>query len=307
LAIAELGSLFFWVALLVLALMVVAAVWAFARGARRADLSEPGPFVPSEATERHLTRAVGASTLVAVLLLALLLVTSVATGRNLADFAPPKPLRVKVTAHQWWWQIEYPGDKPDDTAVTANELHVPAGRPIELELKSVDVIHSFWLPNLDGKHDLIPSRVVKTIIQADDLGTYSGRCAEFCGYQHAHMDLVLVAETPTDFEAWLATQRQHAVEPATPTTQHGKELVEQGPCALCHSISGTRARGGVGPDLSHFASHRTLAAGAAPLSSASLHDWLKDPQQLKPGTQMPAIALSPGDLDAMTAYLETLR
>ena len=207
LAIARLGGLFFWIALVVLAAVVLAAVWAFARGARQAERAADLPTVPNERIERRLTQAVGASTVVSLLLLATLLVASVATGRGLEELAPPKPIRIKVTAYQWWWKIEYPGKAPNDWAVTANELHVPAGRPVELELVSGDVIHSFWIPNLDGKHDLIPSHTIKTMILADLPGDYSGRCAEFCGYQHAHMDLLLVAQEPAEFEAWLASQR----------------------------------------------------------------------------------------------------
>jgi cytochrome c oxidase subunit 2 len=306
-SIGRLGSLFFWVALAVLVAVVAAAVWAFVRGASRKVPEDDAPLVPNPGVERQVTRAVAASTTVSLVLLALLLVASVATGQGLADFAPPAPLRIKVTAYQWWWKVEYPGRNPSEQAVTANELHVPAGRPVELELVSGDVIHSFWIPNLDGKHDLIPSHTVKTMIQADMPGDYGGRCAEFCGYQHAHMDLLLVAQTPTEFEAWLAAQRFPAHEPSTASQQRGRELVEQGACRLCHNVSGTRALGGTGPDLSHLASRRTLAAGAAPLDRASLRSWLRDPQQLKPGTKMPAVSLSDADREAMLDYLESLR
>jgi cytochrome c oxidase subunit 2 len=303
----ELGALFFWVSLVVLSLMVLAAVWSFARGARRAEHGGFESETPNPEVERRLTRAVTASTVVSLVLLAVLLVASVATGRNLQDFAPPKPLRIKVTAHQWWWKIEYPGDAPQDQAVTANELHVPAGTPIELELTSADVIHSFWIPNLDGKHDLIPSHTIKTVLQADQPGAYAGRCAEFCGYQHAHMDLLLVAEPPSQFQAWLAAQRQPAAEPQTPTEIRGRELVEHGPCALCHTVAGTKALGGVGPDLSHFAGRRTLGAGAAAREREALKSWIANPAQLKPGSQMPPMELPPADLVAVVDYLESLR
>jgi cytochrome c oxidase subunit 2 len=305
--IAELGALFFWIALTVLSLMVIAALWACWRGTRNADAAEEPLRAPAPTTERQLTRAVAASTVVSLVLLAVMLVASVATGRNLADFAPVRPLRVKVTGHQWWWYIEYQGRHPDEQVVTANELHVPAGIPVELELTSADVIHSFWIPNLDGKHDLIPSRTVKTIIQADAPGAYAGRCAEFCGYQHAHMDLLVVAEPPEKFRAWLAAQGQPASEPQTPGERRGRELVETGACATCHTVAGTQALGGVGPNLSHLASRRTLATGAAALDAQSLRDWIQNPQRLKPGTQMPAVNLSADDLSAVVAYLETLR
>jgi cytochrome c oxidase subunit 2 len=307
LAIAQLGGLFFWIALAVLAAVVSAAIWAFGRGSQRRVENDDEPLTPNALTEQRLTRAVGASTLVSLVLLALLLVASVATGQGLSDFSPPKPLRVKVTAYQWWWKIEYPGNSPQDWTVTANELHVPAGRPVELELVSGDVIHSFWIPNLDGKHDLIPSHTIKTVIQADQVGEYAGRCAEFCGYQHAHMDLLLLAQTPTEFEAWLAAQRQPAHEPQTASEQRGRELLEQSACRLCHTVAGTKALGGVGPDLSHMASRRTLAAGAAALDRAALRGWLQNPQLLKPGTKMPAIAYTDPEREALLDYLESLR
>lgn len=305
-SIAHLGALFFWIALCVLSLLVIAAVWACVRGALRAG-DDDAPLPPNPTTERRLNRAVAASTLVSLVLLAIMLVASIATGRDLAGFSGPHPLRVKVRGHQWWWYVEYPGKHPDEQVVTANELHVPVGVPIELELTSSDVIHSFWIPNLDGKHDLIPSHVVKTTIQADRPGAYAGRCAEFCGYEHAHMDLVLVAQPPSEFSAWLAQQSQPASEPQTDQERRGRELVESSACALCHSVSGTKALGGVGPDLSHLASRRSLAAGAAVLDTAHLRDWIQNPQRLKPGSQMPAIALSPADLSAVVAYLETLQ
>ena len=304
--IAGLGDLFLAITGLVFVLVVGTALWAFARGAKRARANDDAPILEPSG-EPRLTRAVTASTVVSLLLLAILLIASVATGRSLSEFAPPKPLRVKITAYQWWWKIEYPGNHPDEQVVTANELHVPAGRPVELELKSGDVIHSFWLPNLDGKHDLIPSQPKKVLFEAERLGTYAGRCAEFCGYQHAHMDILLVAQTPSEFEAWLAGQRQPAAEPQTDRERRGREIMEQSACALCHTVSGTKALGGVGPDLSHLASRRTLATGAAVREREAMKAWLSNPQQLKPGTQMPAIALSSPDMAALLDYLETLR
>lgn len=306
-AIADLGTGFLVVTTLVLIAVVAAAIWAFVRGSQHALGPTSEPLATEPGAERQLTRVVSASTLTSLLLLAGLLVASVATGQHLADFAPPKPVRIKVTAHQWWWKIEYPGDAPQDAVVTANELHVPAGLPVELELSSADVIHSFWLPNLDGKHDLIPNHVIKTYLQADAPGDYAGRCAEFCGYQHAHMDLLLVAQTPRDFQAWLAAQRQPASEPQTEPERRGRELVERKPCAPCHTVSGTTALGGVGPDLSHLASRRTLAAGAALNDHAGLKGWLGNPQSYKPGTQMPAVELTPDELEAVVAYLESLQ
>jgi cytochrome c oxidase subunit II len=307
LAIARLGDFFFWVDLFVLIAVVGAAIWAFARALRRGYGADTQPLTRDPPTERRLHRAVAASTLVSLLLLASMLVASIATGKRLDDLAPVKPVRVKVTAHQWWWKIEYPGERPDEQVITANELYVPAGRPVELELTSADVIHSFWIPNLDGKHDLIPSHIYKTLLVAEQPGAYAGHCAEFCGYQHAHMDLLLVAKPPAEFQAWLAAQRGPAAEPQTPSEHHGRDLVERSACALCHNIAGSKAQGGVGPDLSHFASRATLAAGAAPRDRQTLTQWLRNPNQLKPGAQMPAVTLNPSDLAAVVDYLESLQ
>lgn len=306
-SIARLGDLFFWIALLVFVAVVGTALWAFVRAARRGRSADLAPLPSDVPRERRLTRAVTASTAISLLLLAIMLVASIATGRNLSDFGPSPPVRIKITAHQWWWKIEYPGRSPDEQAVTANELYVPAGEPVELELTSADVIHSFWIPNLDGKHDLIPSHVIKTRLLAEHPGVYAGRCAEFCGYQHAHMDIVLVAKPPSEFRAWLAAQRGPAAEPQTARERRGRELIEQRPCAVCHSVAGTRALGGLGPDLTHFASRATLAAGAAANDRASLEQWLQDPKRLKPGAQMPAVPLTASELGAVVDYLRSLR
>lgn len=307
LAIARLGDLFFWISLFVFVAVVSAALWAFARAVRRGQSVDPAPLAGDPRREHRLTRAVAASTALSLVLLAIMLVASIATGRSLSDFGPSPPVRIKITAHQWWWKIEYPGRSPDEQTVTANELYVPAGEPVELELTSADVIHSFWIPNLDGKHDLIPTHVIKTRLMADQPGVYSGRCAEFCGYQHAHMDILLVAKPPTEFQAWLAAQRGPGAEPQTESEKRGRELMEQRPCALCHSVAGTKAQGGVGPDLTHFASRATLAAGAAANDRPSLERWLRDPNSLKPGAQMPAVPLSDAELTAIVDYLRSLR
>ena len=236
-----------------------------------------------------------------------LLSASVVTGRAVGSLQSPEPLAIEITGHQWWWEVRYLSDQPQLMATTANELHIPVGRPVALTLKSADVIHSFWVPSLHGKMDLVPGRVNTLWIQAERPGIYRGQCAEYCGMQHAHMGLVTVAESPDGFVRWLTAQRATAAPPSTPEQSRGRDVFERGPCAMCHTIRGTSAAAVLGPDLTHVASRGTIAAGRAPNTRGYLAGWLADPQQLKPGNRMPATGLSPEDLQALVAYLETLR
>ncbi|HEX3598461.1 MAG TPA: cytochrome c oxidase subunit II [Polyangiaceae bacterium] len=307
----ELGRtfwLFFWTSWVVFGLVLLVTVVACVRGARRLSPSvADGKPSPDPNLERKLRKWVTASTVTTVIILFGLLIASVASGRRLSELEVEAPLHVHVTAHQWWWEIRYPGDKPADLLVTANELHVPVGRPVELELESADVIHSFWVPRITGKRDLIPSHVNGLLFRVDEPGTYPGRCAEFCGLEHARMDLAVVAELPGAFERWLSAQRRPAREPTTELAARGALVVTRGACATCHNVSGTPAAASNGPDLTHFASRSLLAAGAAPMTRAGLTGWVADPARFKPGTHMPAIGLAPDDLSAAVEYLEGLR
>jgi cytochrome c oxidase subunit 2 len=191
--------------------------------------------------------------------------------------------------------------------VTANELHIPTGKPIVLQLSSNDVIHSFWVPALHGKIDLIPSRENTIKIQADVPGVYRGQCAEYCGYQHAHMAFWVVAEPEATYATWLAAQSSPALAPGDETAKKGRDVFLSRPCVLCHTIQGTDARGIAGPDLTHVASRTSLAAATIPNSKGQLAGWILDSQSLKPGNNMPSMALDPRELHALLAYLETLR
>jgi cytochrome c oxidase subunit 2 len=215
-------------------------------------------------------------------------------------------LTLEVTGHQWWWEVRYLGQGPDQTFVTANEIHIPAGRPVLLRLKGADVIHSFWIPALSGKTDTIPGRTNVAWLQADRAGVYRGQCTEYCGLQHAHMAAFVVAEPPAAFEAW----RQAQLQPATPAPTGAMELGEQTfvqHCGACHAVRGTAAGGVAGPDLTHLMSRATLAAGTLPNTRAGLAGWIANPQGVKPGTLMPATDLSGPQLGQVSAYLETLR
>jgi len=212
-----------------------------------------------------------------------------------------------VIGHQWWWEVKYQDPIPGRIVTTANEIHVPAGRPVLLQLSSVDVIHSFWVPSLHGKRDLIPGHPSSLWIEADRPGTYRGFCAEFCGHQHAHMGLLVIADSPDRYAAWYAAQLETPPPPVDPLAQRGRQVVESAPCALCHTVQGSQASASLGPDLTHLGSRRTLAAATLPNTPENLGRWIVDPQTIKPGNPMPANRLSAEDLRAAVAYLESLR
>jgi cytochrome c oxidase subunit 2 len=218
-----------------------------------------------------------------------------------------RPLTIEVVAHQWWWELQYKDSTPGGLFTTANELHVPVGQPVLLVLTSRDVIHSFWVPNLAGKKDLVPGRTQSWWFQADTPGVYRGQCAEFCGHQHAKMALLVVAEPLTDYQAWVRRSQQPAVTPSDPVAARGQQVFMNGTCVMCHAIQGTPARSRNGPDLTHLASRRTLAAATLENTRGALAGWIVDPQRVKPGTQMPPSQLSSQDLDALLTYLQTLK
>lgn len=216
------------------------------------------------------------------------------------------PLLVRIIGHQWWWELRYADDGQNPPIATANELRLPAGRDVVLNLESADVIHSFWAPSLAGKEDLIPGRVNELKIRAPQAGVYRAQCAEFCGLQHAHMGLDVVVETPDRFEAWRIGQAASGRAAQTEEQRFGQDVFFTRACFACHAIRGTRAEGFVGPDLTHFASRMTLAAAVLPRTRGATAGWIADPQQLKPGSHMPLLPLSPQELNALVAYLENL-
>ena len=286
---------------------VCAAVFVLVLGALALALRRGASITPSRPSEGSLTLGVATATGITIVVLFGLLFASVSVGRAIGSRPGVEPLVIQITGLQWWWSVEYENDQPSLRVTTANELHVPVGRPIVLNLRATDVIHSFWVPNLHGKMDLIPGRLNTTWFQVDVPGIYRGQCAEYCGVQHAHMGLVVIAESPAAFDRWLSAQRHNAPEPSGPEQARGRDIVEKGPCALCHTIRGTNAGGRMGPDLTHFASRSTIGAATAPNTRGYLAGWIADPQQLKPGSRMPSTGLAPPDLQAVVAYLESLR
>ena len=305
------GLWWFLLGLLTIIFVIVMAVmvWALARRHRGIE-QEPleGVHRPSTATESRLTRTVAGASALTVLILLGLIVTSVSTGKSIADLSQRKDgMVVEVTGNQWWWYIRYPNDDPQRIVVTANEIHIPVGRPVMIRGTSNDVIHSFWVPNLHGKRDLIPSRISTEWIEADQPGRYRGQCAEFCGTQHAHMALWVIAEPVDQFEAWMRQQLQPSAEPSDPNLTRGRDVFLDHACILCHSIGGTEAAGQVAPDLTHLGSRSTIAAGTLPNTKGNLAGWISDPQQIKPGNHMATVDIKAEDLQPLVDYLESLK
>ena len=295
--VSDLWWVMFWICTVVWCAVALGAAIAIARGRRGT----------STASERQLGTSVAVAGGLSIVALIALLFQSVVTGRALDTLRSPDALRIQVTGNQWWWDVQYVTANPSLRVTTANEIHIPVGRPIRFDLLSTDVIHSLWIPNLQGKIDLVPGRLNELWLQADRAGVYRGQCAEFCGLQHAKMALVVVAESGDDFDRWLTGNRASAPAPVTPEQQRGKDVVERGPCAMCHNISGTLAGGRSAPDLTHIASRSTIGAGSVPNTRGYLAGWIADPQHIKPGSRMPSVGLSGEELQAVVAYLETLK
>jgi cytochrome c oxidase subunit 2 len=297
--IAKLFWIFAGVSAVVYVLVMLFLVYALRRRAARG--SAPADPVPARAL-----RAIGVSLGVSGVVLIGLALADFFGNRALAS-VPADALRIRVTAHQWWWEIEYLDAIPANRVMTANHLTIPVGRPVLLELGSRDVIHSFWVPSLNGKKDLLPGYTTTLALLASRAGAYTGECAEFCGFQHAHMSIDVSALAPDQFARWLDAQQRAAPEPATDEQRRGRDVYLGSSCRACHAIQGTISAARLGPDLTHLASRPRIAAGTLPNDRASLAAWISDPQSIKPGTRMPATQLSADDLSALTAYLGNLR
>jgi cytochrome c oxidase subunit 2 len=262
---------------------------------------------PRDADSDVMSRVFAGWIALIVIGLAGLATASFLVDRSLAQADSRDALHIKITASQWWWKVEYHGATANEQVTTANELHLPVDRPVKIELQADDVIHSFWLPNLSGKQDLIPGRANTLLITPRRVGVYRGQCAEFCGLQHAHMALVATVESPATFSAWLKAQRADAPQPRNASEARGQQALLSSACVSCHHIQGTQASGQTGPDLTHMASRPNLAAGALPMRADALSRWLADPQAIKPGNHMPLVALSPRDRADVVNYLLALR
>ena len=292
-----LGIISILVAIVITVLLLTAVL---RRRARLADSSALA-VQRDEGGMRWIYIGVGASTTV-------LLVCAIWTMFTLAAIAMParaSDLTLKVTAAQWWWSVQYQSQDPSHIFTTANEIHIPVGQPIRIELTSYDVIHSFWIPQLGGKMDVIPGQTNVTWLQADHPGVYRGQCGEYCGAQHAHMAMYVIADMPKDYLSWVRGQLANAAVPSSTLVRNG-ESAFIAHCAVCHTVRGASAGGIVGPDLTHLMSRHTIAAGLLQNTPGNLAAWIADSQALKPDSRMPTLALSGPDLASIVTYLQTL-
>ncbi|HLK10942.1 MAG TPA: cytochrome c oxidase subunit II [Candidatus Binatia bacterium] len=281
----------------ILILVCALLAWGLFRSSTRAG---DAPLPPPAARER-LDLEVAWTVGPALVLLAIAVPTIRVTFRSEPAVAPANALEVDVTAHQWWWEVGYPA-----LAVhTANEIHLPVGRPARFVLRSADVIHSFWVPQLGGKRDVVPGHTNTLTLIPDTPGTYLGQCAEFCGLSHANMRLRVVVEAPGAFAGWAAHQATPAFASTEPGAVAGARVFATSPCVTCHTVAGTAA-GNRGPDLTHLMSRTTIAGGTLANTPDDLAAWLLDPQALKPGAQMPELGLARAQLAPLVAYLESL-
>ena len=287
--------------------LLVMLVLALALLHRRRDRQAAPTARPDPAAERRIHWLIGMAVVVTTLVLLILNLDSYRTDNDLSRLDQQTTLTIRITGHQWWWEVTYEDPQPAHMLTTANEIHIPVGQPVKFKLTSSDVIHSFWVPSLMGKMDLITGRENELVLQADRPGIYQGQCAEFCGMQHAYMRLLVIAEPAAAFSAWQARQLQPAQPPSDPARQRGLQVFLSQPCLMCHQIRGTQAAGMVAPDLTHLASRRMLGAGRLTNSAGNLAAWIVDPQQLKPGVNMPVMNLPPQDLRALLSYLEGLQ
>lgn len=288
--IAGLWWLMFWISLVVFVVVVALLVVALLRRTKTAAVDKTEvrwgePFI------------VVAGVIIPAVVLSSVYVISLSEMNELAARGDDAAIEIDVVAHNWWWEAVY-----ENEAVTANEIHIPVGEPVRLKLSTDDVIHSFWVPELQVKIDMIPGRTNRMWVEADEPGRYRGQCAEFCGLQHANMIFYVVAEPHADFDEWLANEAAPAIEGES----FGQQVFLNSSCVGCHAIRGTEARAPVGPDLTHLAARETIAAGVLPNTRSNLALWITDPQGVKPGVTMPPTEFTAGELEALLDYLSGL-
>lgn len=300
--IAELWWFMLVLGLAVFILFAVALVLGLRRHRDDGDVSARD--VDAGATRRASRWIVSGGVVLPVVVIAVVLAATLVAMREVAASDDDAELTVEVIGHQYWWEVRY----PDTGVVSANEVHIPADTPVEITLTSADVIHSWWVPAVAGKMDLLPERTNRLVVEAEP-GEYQGRCAEFCGTSHANMDFWLVVHDDGGYERWLAEQAEPATEPPTAAARRGAELFVAAGCGSCHAIAGTDADGAGGapaPDLTHLATRRSILGGAADGTTPDLIEWISDPHSVKPGALMPDVDLDDDEIDDIVAYLEGL-
>jgi cytochrome c oxidase subunit II len=298
----DISTLWWWMLVAAAIVLLGAVVLLLLSWVRRRR--EGLPFVgKSESVSTGLVLLFGIGIPIVSLVTLFVLANLVVAKDTDAPSAGSTRMTVEVTGRQWFWDVRYPGTR----AITANEIHIPARTRVDLVGRTADVIHSFWVPQLNRKIDMVPGRTNRVLLYADKPGRYRGQCAEFCGLQHTHMGVVVVADPPDVFRRWLNDAARPARRPAAPEERLGREVFLSEACASCHTIRGTAARGRVGPDLTHLATRRTLAGLTIPNTRSYLRAWIRDPQHVKPGNKMPGLNLSGAQRGALVDYLESLR
>lgn len=301
---AEVIEQLWWVLLLVCALVALLTLAALVYAALRPrhEWQRPAPE-----QDRGATRAIVYAGIVGPVIILAGLFIYVMAALGALSVPGDSPYTIVVTSYQWWWDVRYRFPEQAAGFRTANELRIPVGQRVRIDLESFDVIHSFWVPQLHGKIDLIPGRRNEIWLHANEPGVYRGQCAEFCGLQHTRMAFHVIAMEPSDFDAWLVQQRRPAPEPGTEVERLGREVYESRGCTICHAVRGTSSRGNVAPDLTHVASRLYLAAGTIPTTRGHLSGWISDPQHVKPGVNMPRVPLEPLELHNLVTWLLTLK
>jgi cytochrome c oxidase subunit II len=291
-------QLLFWTGTAIVLLVSVLLIAILIR-----QLRTPRDFIPDQRDSTGIRWIWLGGIALPVIVLVLTFASTVRGSSALSAPPSPETLKVNIVGHRWWWEVQY----PDQGFITANQLVVPVGQSVRVDLDSRDVIHSFWVPQLHFKRDLIPGQPGSTWLQANEPGIYRGICAEFCGQQHAQMMFMVVALEPERYQAWLDNESKPAQPPADDLARAGQQVFLSSSCLYCHTIRGTPAAGETGPDLTHLASRQIIAAGALENNVGNLGGWIMDPQHIKPGSAMPATPLTGEELQALLAYLSTLQ
>lgn len=296
--VSELFTLIIWLAAIVFVVVEAVLVYVLIRYRRK-----PGDGMPIQ-THGNSKLEIILTIAPAVVLAAVSVPTVGAIFKTYEVPTGSNVVNVEVIGHQFWWEYKY-----TDLGgfSTANDMHVPAGKTVVLHITSVDVIHSHWIPKLGVKRDAIPGRVNTIWFKADEPGTYYGQCAEFCGAQHANMKLRTITQSQADFDAWVKTMQAPAATPSADLARRGQQLLTEGTCAACHAIDGSKAAGKIGPNLTHFATRSSMAGALLDLNEQNVRLWLTDPQAVKPGNLMVIPKQTPQDLDALVAYLMSLK
>jgi cytochrome c oxidase subunit 2 len=287
-------------------LLVVILLFAALLRGRRSTRETTPDSLPSDVGRRW---PIGGGIVLPLIVIGVVFGYSIYTLAAIENPHEKPDVKIEVVGRRWWWEVKY----PDEGVTTANEIHIPVGVPVQIKLQSADVIHSFWIPELHGKMDLIPTRINNIVIQADQPGVYRGECAEFCGLQHAHMGFMVVAQSRADYDNWVKTQQQPAAAPVDQVAQQGQQVFMDAGCVFCHTVRGLedkeldRSSIDLGPDLTHLDSRLTIAGASLEKNRGNLAGWIIDAQHVKPGALMPNMNnMNSQDLQNLLAYLETL-